>query len=367
MLLVLDNFEQLAADASILEKLLHACPRLKIIVTSRVRLAVAMEWLLPLEGLPCPGGRGSGPLRSVRCGAPVCPGGPACRARLGPVGGGRVDRRYLPAGRGIAAGAGACGGMDAGAVLRCDRRRAASGNRASAGRRCRSPGAAREHRGRVRSVVATAQCDRTRRAVAPVGFSRRFLGQKPRARSPARRFRCWVRWRTSRYCARMAHAFTCTRWCSNWRPRGLATARRMQRRKRPMPRTSIGCWRSCNPLRRRRAYGAANDRCRVRELSACVGLVDRAWPGRCTDAQLCDPARTTATTAADSKKDWRCCAQPSNRQLAQADAKLQRAAAQPGSASRVPTESIRRRRVNRVARAGSDAPQSGFRHEKTGA
>jgi predicted ATPase len=54
MLLVLDNFEQLAADVSILERLLQACARLKIIVTSRVRLAVSMEWLLPVEGLPCP-------------------------------------------------------------------------------------------------------------------------------------------------------------------------------------------------------------------------------------------------------------------------------------------------------------------------
>lgn len=54
MLLVLDNFEQLAADASILERLMQTCARLKIIVTSRVRLAHAMEWLLPLEGLPCP-------------------------------------------------------------------------------------------------------------------------------------------------------------------------------------------------------------------------------------------------------------------------------------------------------------------------
>ena len=54
VLLVLDNFEQLAADASTLERLLQACSRLRIIVTSRVRLAVPMEWLLPLEGLPCP-------------------------------------------------------------------------------------------------------------------------------------------------------------------------------------------------------------------------------------------------------------------------------------------------------------------------
>jgi predicted ATPase len=54
MLLVLDNFEQLATDASILERLLVACPRLRLVVTSRVRLALAAEWLLPLDGLPCP-------------------------------------------------------------------------------------------------------------------------------------------------------------------------------------------------------------------------------------------------------------------------------------------------------------------------
>ena len=54
VLLVLDNFEQLAPDASILEQLLAACLRLKLVVTSRVRLALATEWLLPLDGLPCP-------------------------------------------------------------------------------------------------------------------------------------------------------------------------------------------------------------------------------------------------------------------------------------------------------------------------
>jgi len=54
MLLVLDNFEHLAADASILQRMVEACARLKFIVTSRVRLAVSSEWLLPLEGLPCP-------------------------------------------------------------------------------------------------------------------------------------------------------------------------------------------------------------------------------------------------------------------------------------------------------------------------
>jgi predicted ATPase/DNA-binding SARP family transcriptional activator len=55
LLLVLDNFEQLADGAtSTIGRVLQACPKLKIVVTSRVRLGLPGEWLLPLEGLPCP-------------------------------------------------------------------------------------------------------------------------------------------------------------------------------------------------------------------------------------------------------------------------------------------------------------------------
>jgi predicted ATPase/DNA-binding SARP family transcriptional activator len=54
LLLVLDNFEHLIEGAPMLDRLLAACPRVKAVVTSRVRLARAGEWLLPLEGLPCP-------------------------------------------------------------------------------------------------------------------------------------------------------------------------------------------------------------------------------------------------------------------------------------------------------------------------
>lgn len=53
-LLVLDNFEQLVDEAAQLGLLLAACPRLKLLVTSRVRLGLAGEQLFPLEGLPCP-------------------------------------------------------------------------------------------------------------------------------------------------------------------------------------------------------------------------------------------------------------------------------------------------------------------------
>ena len=53
-LLVLDNFEQLAPHTVLLDKLLQACPHLKLLVTSRLRLPVAGEWSMPLEGLPSP-------------------------------------------------------------------------------------------------------------------------------------------------------------------------------------------------------------------------------------------------------------------------------------------------------------------------
>jgi predicted ATPase len=53
-LLALDNFEHLAPHAAPLEKLLAGCPNLKLIVTSRVRLGIPGEQLLPLDGLPFP-------------------------------------------------------------------------------------------------------------------------------------------------------------------------------------------------------------------------------------------------------------------------------------------------------------------------
>jgi predicted ATPase/DNA-binding SARP family transcriptional activator len=53
-LLALDNFEHLAAEATLLDRLLAACPRLRLIVTTRARLGIACEQLLPLDGLPCP-------------------------------------------------------------------------------------------------------------------------------------------------------------------------------------------------------------------------------------------------------------------------------------------------------------------------
>ena len=54
VLMVLDNFEQVAHLAQHAQHMLDACPRLQLIVTSRVRLGLKSEWSLPLEGLPCP-------------------------------------------------------------------------------------------------------------------------------------------------------------------------------------------------------------------------------------------------------------------------------------------------------------------------
>ncbi len=53
-LLVLDNAEHLEGLASWVDALLAECDGIKLVVTSRVRLGLAREWLLPLEGLPVP-------------------------------------------------------------------------------------------------------------------------------------------------------------------------------------------------------------------------------------------------------------------------------------------------------------------------
>lgn len=50
-LLILDNFEQIAESASTLAHLLAGAPRLKLLVTSRQRLGLLEEWLLPVGGL----------------------------------------------------------------------------------------------------------------------------------------------------------------------------------------------------------------------------------------------------------------------------------------------------------------------------
>jgi predicted ATPase len=54
ILLVLDNYEQLLEGATLASRLIQDCPRLKLLITSRERLNLVEEWLLPIEGLPYP-------------------------------------------------------------------------------------------------------------------------------------------------------------------------------------------------------------------------------------------------------------------------------------------------------------------------
>ncbi len=54
LLLVLDNFEHLAAGAGVLAELLRRAPGLTLLVTSQIRLGLHAEWLVALRGLSCP-------------------------------------------------------------------------------------------------------------------------------------------------------------------------------------------------------------------------------------------------------------------------------------------------------------------------
>ncbi|MEZ4867222.1 MAG: BTAD domain-containing putative transcriptional regulator [Caldilineaceae bacterium] len=54
LLLILDNFEHLLAGTPLLQRMLERSPALKMLVTSRERLSLADEWLVPLAGLPYP-------------------------------------------------------------------------------------------------------------------------------------------------------------------------------------------------------------------------------------------------------------------------------------------------------------------------
>jgi predicted ATPase len=54
VLILLDNFEQLSAEARFLEQLLSAALQVKLLVTSRERLKLSSEWVLELDGLSYP-------------------------------------------------------------------------------------------------------------------------------------------------------------------------------------------------------------------------------------------------------------------------------------------------------------------------
>jgi DNA-binding SARP family transcriptional activator/predicted ATPase len=54
MLLMLDNFEQLAEVAHLLVEFLQGAPGIRLLVTSRHHLNLYEEWIFPLEGMPYP-------------------------------------------------------------------------------------------------------------------------------------------------------------------------------------------------------------------------------------------------------------------------------------------------------------------------
>src|SRR5262249_40615777 len=54
MLLVIDNYEHLLPAIRLLTDLLANAPGLKVLATSRERLNMEEEWLLPVDGLPFP-------------------------------------------------------------------------------------------------------------------------------------------------------------------------------------------------------------------------------------------------------------------------------------------------------------------------
>lgn len=58
LLLILDNFEQIVEGRATIARLLHAAPGLKVLLTSRQRLALQEEWLLPVSGLSSRAGWG---------------------------------------------------------------------------------------------------------------------------------------------------------------------------------------------------------------------------------------------------------------------------------------------------------------------
>jgi len=54
LLLILDNFEHLLEGTSLITEVLAEAPLLKVLVTSRERLSLREEWLMPLEGMEFP-------------------------------------------------------------------------------------------------------------------------------------------------------------------------------------------------------------------------------------------------------------------------------------------------------------------------
>ena len=291
MLLVLDNFEQLAAHAGILDRLLQACARLKIVVTSRLQAGGRRRMVDAARGPARPGSGRRGPGRVLRRGAPVRPGGAAGRAELRRGRRDRRDRRRLPSGGGAAAGDRARGRLGADAVVPGHRRRAAPRHRAAARRRHAPPAAPRQHRGGVRALVAAPERYRTGGALAPVRLPRRLLdGGRARGRgclaAGARRARRQV----AAGQGRRPHAPAPAGAAARRPPAGRRWLTRLDRG-RPLGAFPPLAAPARAGERERRPRGAAGDRPRLRELPARLPVLDRPEPGRGAEAQPADAAQ----------------------------------------------------------------------------
>lgn len=55
MLMVMDNFEHLIAEAELLTEIFEHCPKIKFLVTSRERLRLKGEWIVEIKGMDFPG------------------------------------------------------------------------------------------------------------------------------------------------------------------------------------------------------------------------------------------------------------------------------------------------------------------------
>ncbi len=77
LLLVLDNFEQVVEAAPRVTALLRACPRLKVLVTSRAVLHVTGEQDFPVPSLPLPEDDDAEPSRNSRATTPSPSSSPA--------------------------------------------------------------------------------------------------------------------------------------------------------------------------------------------------------------------------------------------------------------------------------------------------
>ena len=62
LLLVLDNFEQVLEEAGLLSEMLEHVPRIRLLVTSRQRLALRWEWILDVGGMAYPEAEAADPI-----------------------------------------------------------------------------------------------------------------------------------------------------------------------------------------------------------------------------------------------------------------------------------------------------------------